>query len=106
MKNMTETEVKLRKPSDIVREKESIKGDNGETMDPFNLHALIFVGNTKDGIYDLSQNYTRWIERSIGIDPDHFDEMMQDEIWGETDEEKIIERYREELRDTMLQRLF
>jgi hypothetical protein len=46
----------------------NLKGADGELIDIFNLHGVLFVGNTQDGMWDLSKTYTRYSEHSLYID--------------------------------------
>lgn len=51
----------------------NIKGDNGEQINIFNLHGLIFVGNSRAGKWDLNKKYIRLAEHNIPITIDTFE---------------------------------
>ena len=101
IKNMIETEVKLRKPSDIVREKIVMKGHNGETIDPFRLHGVLFIGNTKDGEWNLEENYTQFRTSNLGVDADWLDKNCD-----EMTEDEVIEAYWAEVLDYIKEKMF
>lgn len=77
----------------------NLKGANGELIDIFDLHGLLFVGNSKDGCWDLSMDgrYCRFSEHSIGISYDDFEDC-------ET-EEDVTEQFWESLKEAVQERL-
>ncbi len=72
-------------------------GYNGEQIDIFNLHGLIFIGNVKDKVWDISQRYVRLSEHSISISIEDFEGY-------ETDKE-IQERFSELLEEAIIENL-
>jgi len=76
-----------------------LKGANGEQIDIFDLHGLLFVGNSKDGCYDLSFNgrYCRFSEHSIDISYEDFEDCKTDE--------DVVEQFYESLREAVQDRL-
>lgn len=72
-------------------------GNNGEQIDIFNLHGLIFIGNVKDKVWDITQRYVRLSEHSISISIEDFEGY-------ETDKE-IQERFSELLEETIIDNL-
>ena len=74
-----------------------LKGANGKLIDIFDLHGLLFVGNTKDGMWDLTTDgrYTRYSEHSIGLHISEFEDCETEEdvkeVFGKSLERRVIE---------------
>ena len=87
MKTWTEQEI-----NDIVK----LKDRWGRPINIFRLHGVLFVGNTENGMWDLSKNYTRFSEHSIGFSLDDFDYCETDEdvleVFGEGLERNVTEK--------------
>jgi len=74
-----------------------LKGADGKPIDIFDLHGLLYIGNSENSIYDLTKTYTRFSEHSLGISPEDFD-------WCET-EDQVNEQFFESLRDAITDKL-
>lgn len=64
----------------------NLKGANGELIDIFSLHGLLFVGNSFKGMWNLNERYCRFSEHSIGISYDEFEyreteEQVRRQFW-------------------------
>jgi len=78
----------------------NLKGANGEQIDIFDLHGLLFIGNSKDGQWDLTTDgrYTRFSEHSLFIDYNDFSWCLtEDEVRGQ---------FNFTLKDAISERLF
>ena len=75
----------------------NLKGHNGEQIDIFSLHGVLFVGNSESGEWDISKRYVRFSEHSLGISIEEFEDC-------ET-EEDVNEQFFECLREVVLRRL-
>ena len=73
-----------------------LKGFNGEQIDIFKLHGVLFVGNTKDRMWDLTKRYVRYSEHSIGLSIEDFEycetEDDVNEQWHESFKAVVKER--------------
>ena len=74
-----------------------LKGFNGEPIDIFRLHGVLFVGNSEGGEWDLSKRYVRYSEHSIGLS-------IEDFAYCET-EEDVNEQWHESFKQTVAERL-
>lgn len=75
----------------------NLKGHNGEQIDIFSLHGVLFLGNSKDGVWDISERYVRYTEHSIGMSIEEFE-------FCET-EDDVNEQWHECLKQTITERL-
>lgn len=64
---------------------------NKKSLDVFNLHMVLFVGNSEDSEWNLNKNYMMFNEHSIGISIGQF--------WGCCDAEDVIAAYSEAISD-------
>lgn len=64
----------------------NLKGANGELIDVFDLHGVIFFGNSKDGQWDLTTDgrYTRFSEHSVAFCIEDFSWCGNEEDVNET----------------------
>ena len=76
-----------------------LKGANGELIDVFSLHGLLFIGNSKDGYWDttITGRYCRFSEHSLFVNYKDFD-------WCKT-EEDINDQFYECFREIVKERL-
>ena len=76
-----------------------LKGANGEGIDVFSLHGVIFIGNSKDGQWDLTVDgrYCRFSEHSICLSISDFDNCE--------DEDEVNEAFFDALKRTVVDRL-
>ncbi len=87
----------------------NLKGANGTQIDIFDLHGVLYLGNTrtvhvpKNGVlvasevWDLTETYNRYNEHSIGMNINDFEDC-------ET-EEDVLDRFREELATAVAEKL-
>jgi len=54
-------------------------GNDGNLIDIFNLHGLLFVGNTKNGEWNLGKTYSMFSEHSLNINIDDFEDCESDD---------------------------
>jgi hypothetical protein len=94
------------KPSEKVREHWREKRLPG---DPFNLHAVLFLGTCKGGhwkvgskSYDGEVTHDFWAEHGVGIDEETFDREHED--WEALGED-VVDAFLEELSETMKEKL-
>lgn len=50
-----------------INEVINLKGVDGNLIDVFALHGLLFVDNSQDGEWNLDKTYCRFSEHSLGI---------------------------------------
>lgn len=72
-------------------------GNNGEQIDIFDLHGVLYIGNSKNGVWDLNQKYVRLSEHYLPISVEDFED-------SETDEE-IQDRFGELLEIAVIDKL-
>lgn len=87
----------------------NLHGANGEPIDIFDLHGILYVGNTKTvnvvqngvlvpkEIWDLTERYTKFSEHSLPIFNEDFD-------WCETEEE-VREQFATSLKEAINSKL-
>lgn len=74
-----------------------LKGHNGEQIDIFKLHGLLFVGNSEGGEWNLMERYTRFSEHTLPIIYEAF-------VFCET-EEQVNHHFWKCLREAVTQKL-
>jgi len=74
-----------------------LKGVDGKEIDIFDLHGVLFVGNSVNGTYDLTKAYVRFSEHSLGISLEYFEEC-------ET-EEDVNEKFMKLLKEAVVEKL-
>jgi len=74
-----------------------LRGKDGRQIDIFNLHGVLFIGNTEDGVWDLNKKYIRLSEHNIPIILDDFEDC-------ET-EDDVRNTFGEELNDMIIDKL-
>lgn len=74
-----------------------LKGADGKPIDIFNLHGILYIGNSENGTYDLSKTYVRFNEHTLGISFEDFEDC-------ET-EEDANEQFFESFKRVILERL-
>jgi len=74
-----------------------LKGVDGKQINIFNLHGILYVGNSENGIYDLTKTYAKFSEHSLGISIEDFESC-------ET-EEDVNEQFMELLKEAVLEKL-
>jgi hypothetical protein len=72
-------------------------GENGEQIDIFKLHGILYIGNTKNGTWDIRERYVRLSEHNLPI-------ILEDFDGYETDKD-IQERFSELLEETITDKL-
>jgi len=75
----------------------SMKGADGKLIDIFDMHGVLFVGNTEDAMWDLSKTYVRYSEHSLGFSVEDFEDCKN--------EEEIEERFSERLEEAVSEKL-
>lgn len=87
----------------------NLRGSDGKLIDVFNLHGVIFIGNTQavpvveHGIrrtkeeWDLTKTYKRHSEHSIGMDIADFEDCETEEEVKDTFAERLQEAIQEKL---------
>jgi len=75
----------------------NLKGFDGKLIDIFDLHGVLYIGNSKGGKWDISMTYIQYTERSIGFNIEYFEDC-------ET-EEDVNEVFVRQLREIVSQRL-
>ena len=59
----------------------NLKGFDGKQIDIFDLHGVLFVGNSENSTWDLDKTYTRFSEHSLGIVLEDFEECeIEDDV--------------------------
>lgn len=74
-----------------------LKGADSKPIDIFDLHGVLYVGNSENGTWDLTKTYTRFSEHSLGLNPEDFE-------WCKT-EDDVNEQFAESLRNVVLEKL-
>lgn len=82
-----------KKINDIV----DLKDKDGNQLDIFNLHGVLYVGNAENGKWDLSKRYVMYSEHSIPISLDDFE-------FCENDEE-VNEKFGEVFKEAVMNKL-
>ena len=75
----------------------ALKGDNGESIDIFRLYGILFVGNTQEGLWDISKRFTGFVQHSVPIHLEDFE--------GCESEDDVHEVFNEEFRRSVMERL-
>jgi len=75
----------------------NLKGADGKLIDIFDLHGILFVGNSENGTWNLDKTYIRFSEHSLGIPLEEFEDC-------ET-EEDVDEQFSMALRRIILEKL-
>jgi len=80
----------------------NLKGSDGKLIDVFDLHGVIFIGNTQPNEkgkheWDLTKTYKRHSEHSIAMDIDDFEECETEEELQDTFAERLQEAIQEKL---------
>lgn len=78
--------------NDIV----GLKGNDGRQIDIFELHGVLFLGNSEGGEWDLSKNYTKFSEHNVPISMNDFEDCeTEDDVidaFGSVLEEMIVDK--------------
>jgi len=74
-----------------------LKDWQGKPIDIFDLHAVLYLGNSPGKEWDLSGNYTMFSEHTLPI-------LLEEFQWCKTEEE-VCETFREVLLRTIEQKL-
>jgi hypothetical protein len=74
-----------------------LRGKDGRQIDIFELHGILFVGNTEDKVWNLDKKYVRLSEHNIPISFDDFEDC-------ET-EEDVRNTFSEELQNMIIDKL-
>lgn len=73
-----------------------LKGNDGRRIDIFELHGVLFLGNSEDGEWDLSKNYIKLSEHNIPVPINDFEDCeTEDEVreaFGSVLEEMIVDK--------------
>ena len=72
-------------------------GANGKPIDIFDLHGVMFIGNSQGRIWDISETYIRNAEHSLPI-------FIEDFEFCETEDE-VRDQFHLSLREIVLERL-
>ena len=75
----------------------NLRGKNGELIDVFRLHGVLFIGNTKDGEWDTSKAYTLHATHSISLDVEDFQDCISEEEVKDTFQEAFKQAVTERL---------
>lgn len=79
-----------------INEIVDLKGADGTQIDIFDLHGVLFVGNS-DVTWDITKTYTRMSEHSLGIPVEDFE--------GCETEDDVEEQFAKSLRQAVLEKL-
>lgn len=73
-----------------------LRGHDGRQIDIFKLHAILFIGNTENGTWDLTKNYVKLSEHGVPLSLEDFEycesEKDVNEVFGEELERMIIDK--------------
>lgn len=69
----------------------NLRGWNKEQIDIFNLHGLLFLGNLKDGEYDLNERYTKFSQHYLPILYEDFEDCETEDDVIDTFGELLLE---------------
>jgi len=75
----------------------NLHGADGKLIDIFDLHGVLFVGNSENGTWDLDKTYIMFSEHSLGISPQEFEDC-------ET-EDDVLEQFFASFRRMILEKL-
>lgn len=80
----------------------NLRGSDGKLIDVFDLHGVIFIGNTQPNErgkeeWDLTKTYTRHSEHSIAMNIDDFEDCETEDDVRETFDERLEEAIHEKL---------
>jgi len=81
----------------------NLRGSDGKLIDVFDLHGVIFIGNTQPDeqtgkvMWDLTKTYKRHSEHSIAMDIDDFEDCETEEEVEDTFAERLEEAIQEKL---------
>lgn len=87
------TKFTLEQINDII----DLKGKDGRQIDIFELHGILFLGNSENRKWDLSKNYTKSSEGKIPISIDDFE-------FCETEDE-VRDTFNEALKEAIANKL-
>lgn len=74
-----------------------LRGNDGRQVDIFELHGVLFIGNSVNGVWDLDKNYLRLSEHNLPISMDDFE-------FSET-EDDVRNTFSEELKESIIDKL-
>ncbi len=77
------------------------KGANGRLICLDDLHGLLYLGNTLNGMYNLNERYMMWAEHSLGLR----DFTSIEEIFKAEGVDAATQEFKEQLRDRILEEL-
>ena len=81
----------------------ALSGHDGGPICLGDLHGLVYVGNTLNGVYDLEKNYTLLSEHTIGLTDYELDDLA--EVYVERGWSAFNEQFNDYFRDAVLERL-
>ena len=72
-------------------------------VDPFNLHAVVYLGTGQDGKWEIGRTHTFFAEHSVGVSAKEMSDFMFDS--GNTSDEDIIEQFWKDFDESFMEKV-